>query len=151
MPPPCASDCPWGQQALLGGTERSGSSTAKSKLGLQAAQVGLSQCLALGLQGSCYVGGNKASLGKIVFCTKSWTDHLELWTRTDLRGLKMPPWNLPSLPCPSSLPLAQAKITPALALLILLWPIRLIATLRHKELALQGWDRALSWVFNLSP
>lgn len=82
-------------------------------MGLQAAQVGLCQCvpqqhLALGLQGSGYVGGNKASLDKIAFCTKAWTDHLELWTRTELRGLKMPPWNLPPLPCPSSLSLAQA-------------------------------------------
>lgn len=50
-------------------------------------------CMALGLQVSCYVGVNKASLGKIVFCAKSWTDHLELWSMTTLGASKLPPWN----------------------------------------------------------
>lgn len=37
---------------------------------------------------ACHVGVNKASLGQIAFCAKSWSDHLELWPRGDLRASK---------------------------------------------------------------
>lgn len=130
----------------------SGSNIPKSKMDLKAAQVGLYLCepqqsLALGLQMSWYVGVNKASLGAIVFCPKSWTDHLELWSRTDLRGLQAASMEFtffaPSL---AQHPWLRHSFNIQPLLCSPFWPIRLCATLRCEAAALQGWDRATGWI-----
>lgn len=88
--------------------------------------------MALGLKVSCYVGVNKASLGKIVFCTKSWADHLELWSRRDLRGLQAASMEFTSFALPKLTALDSGLITSSACFAYLY----LHAILRHEQSAL---------------